>query len=92
MGSFGMPARLGLGALLFVAGYSFCRYVNSDERYSLLRRKGDPYLYDGSQDQDLRIYEKEFQVGSLEYRLEGVLRDRRLPSMLKKLSTGEKDG
>lgn len=82
-------ARVGLGFILFVAGYAFCRYVYSDEQYSILRRGGEPYVYDHESRVSLAIDEKTFQVGSLEYRLEGVLRDRRLPGVLKTLSTGE---
>ena len=90
MGALSVSAKVGLGFVLFVAGYSFCRYVNSDERYSIARRNNEPYLYDHYRNTGLPILEKEFQVGSLEYRLEGVLKDRTLPSVLQTLSMEEK--
>ena len=91
MGALGFSAKAGLGFLLFVAGYSFCRYVNNDHQYSIIRRDGKPYLYDHNHDRDLPLLEKEFQMGSLEYRLEGILHDRRLPAVLHKLSLEEED-
>ncbi len=90
MGALGVSAKAGLGFIVFVAGYSFCRYVNNDERYSVVRRNNMPYLYDHHHDTGLPILEKEFQVGTLEYRLEGVLKDRTLPSVLQRLSVEEK--
>lgn len=90
MGALSVSAKAGLGFILFVAGYSFCRYVNSDERYSIVRRNSEPYLYDHHRDTGIPILEKEFQVGTLEYRLEGVLKDRTLPLVLQQLSVEEK--
>ena len=92
MGALGLSAKAGLGFLLFVAGYSFCRYVNSDDRYSIIRRDGEPYLYDRQHERGLPIIEKEFQIGSLEYRLEGILRDRRLALVLNTLSLEDEGG
>ncbi len=89
MGRIGGSVKIGIGFLVFVAGYSFCRYVSGDERYSVLRRNGEPYLYDRNEEKSIAINEKEFQAGTLEYRLEGVLRDRRMPQILKKLSVEE---
>ena len=89
MSGLGLSARLGLGALLFFAGYSFCLYVHADERYSIQRKNGVAYLYDQMHDTSLAIDDKSFQVGTLEYRLEGILRDRRLPQVLATLSEDE---
>ncbi len=89
MSSLSLSAKIGLIALSFFAGYSFCKYVDRDERYSVLRKDSSPYLYDNITAKMLRIHEQEFQVGSLEYRLEGVLRNRNLPVMLETLSGGE---
>ena len=86
MGAVGGSVKIGIGFLLFVAGYSFCRYVNNDERYSIFRRNSEPFLYDHREGKSLLINEKEFQLGTLEYRLEGILRDRHLSQVLNKLS------
>ena len=81
--------KVGTWFLFFLAGYSFCRYVNDDVRYDIERRNGEAYLYDNVVEKVLPIDERNFQVGNLEYRLEGVLRDRRLPGVLEKLSGGK---
>jgi hypothetical protein len=70
---------------VFVAGYSFCRYVHSDQRYTILRKNDIPYLYDRQLERSLPIDEQQFQVGTLEYRLEGVLKDRHLSKLMERL-------
>ena len=82
--------KFGGGALLFIAGYSFCRYVNGDERYSILRRDGQAYLRDMTALQELPIHDETFQIGTLSYRLEGVLHDKRLPQALEDIMAGER--
>ncbi len=90
MGSFSkFSIKAGLMVLSFVAGYSYHLYLTRDERYSVERKNGESYLYDHQRDHGLPIHEKEFQVGSLEYRLEGILRDRSLPTVLNKLMVVE---
>ena len=81
--------KMGLGFLIFVAGYSFCRYVNNDERYTILRKNDAPYLYDRQLGRSLLIDQQQFQVGTLEYRLEGVLKDNRLSQLMQKLEREE---
>lgn len=81
--------KIGLGFLIFVAGYSFCRYVNNDQRYSILRKNDNPYLHDRQVGRSLPIDQQQFQVGTLEYRLEGVLKDSRLSQLMEKLGREE---
>jgi hypothetical protein len=83
--------KIGLGFVLFLAGYSYCRYVHSDDRYSIFRRHGEPFVHDHQRGQSLPLLQDDFQMGSLEYRLEQVLNDERLPDVLAHLS-GDYDG
>lgn len=92
MGSvMGASFRVGFGVVLFVAGYSFCRYVSSDEQYTVLRKNGEPYLYDMLHDQALKIDTHQFQVGSLHYRLHAILNDHNLPDVLQRLMEDHRD-
>lgn len=80
--------KLHVGALLFLAGYSFCNYLHKDKRYTLIRHDEVPYLLDKTRRERLPINEETFQVGSLEYRLAGVLVDEETRAMLKKWKYG----
>ena len=80
--------KMHVGALLFFAGYSFCNYVHSDKRYCLTRLNNVPYRADKARKERLPIIEDKFQVGSLEYRLSGILIDQDLQQTLKKLKYG----
>ena len=82
MGFLRIVGNIGLKMLVFVAGYSFCRYVSRDDQYEIERHHGTPYLVDTTKDQRLPIDVETFQVGSLEYRVRGVLDDPQLPTTL----------
>lgn len=71
--------------LLFGAGYLVHGCVNSDEKYKIKRVEDAPYLVDKERDEKLRIYEGNFQVGSIEHRIKGLLAERNLVRSLKNL-------
>ncbi len=75
--------RLHIGALLFVAGYSFSNYIHNDKRYSVIRKNDLPYLIDKVRKEQAPISEEAFQVGSLEYRLNGLLNEPSLSEALR---------
>ena len=86
MSLFKSTAKLGIGAFIFLAGYSFCRYANNDSRYSILRRNGQPYLYDALRKEEQPINQDNFDVGTLATRLESILKDKQLPELLDHLT------
>lgn len=85
MGALKGLLRLNIGLVLFLGGYSFCRYINNDRRYSLARINEQPYLIDKLRHERLQIDEEKLQVGSLEYRLLGILQEKSLPQALESL-------
>lgn len=80
--------RINLGAILFLAGYSFCKYVYSDKRYMIVRANEKPYLVDKVLKRQLPLDEGTFQVGTLEYRICGVINDPDLKVVINKLKMG----
>lgn len=74
--------KIGVGTLLFLGGYMFSQYVHHDPRYAIRRIDDLTYLEDIQQRKRLPIDEKTFQVGNLEYRLQGLVEDPRLPLLL----------
>lgn len=89
MGLWSGIIRLGTGALLFLGGYSYCRYVSQDSRYTIEREKERPYIVDKERRERLPIEEQLFQVGSLEHRVNGILHDPRLPKVLEEANYGK---
>ncbi len=88
MGLWSGIIRLGSGALLFFAGYSYCRYVSTDSRYTIERERGEPYVVDSVRKERLPIHEESFQIGSLEYRVRGLLHDPQLNKTLQEVEHG----
>ena len=88
MGTLRVVGNIGLKMLVFVAGYSFCRYVSRDSQYEVERYHNMPYLVDTVKNERLEINEETFQVGSLEHRVRGVLDDPMLPQVLEDVKYG----
>ena len=65
--------KLNIGALIFIAGYSFCKYVHSDPRYAVTRIDNVAYLLDKKTEEMKSINEAYFEVGTLRSTLEELI-------------------
>jgi hypothetical protein len=78
--------KVNLGILTFLGGYSYSRYVNRDQEYTIERYHNTPYLVDKINNEKLEIHEETFQTGTLEYRVLGILDDPTLQELLEELN------
>lgn len=76
--------------LVFAAGYLLHRCVAADERYVVKRVADAPYLFDRATKRELPIDADSFQVGSAEYRLQGLVTEPNLVQRLQTLKEGGK--
>ena len=81
--------RMKVLTIAFLAGYIAHSYIASDVRYNVQRSFGTPYLCDKKSKKRLEIFEQDFQVGSLEYRMQGLAKEPKFPRLLKKYSEGD---
>ncbi len=81
-GSFSIGKYLLVFGLGIFVGYSYRKFIEADDRYDVTRISRVPYLVDKVSKERLVILEDEFQVGSLEHRVEGILRD---PNLVKSI-------
>lgn len=77
--------------ITFAAGALVHRCVSADERYMVMRLEHEAYLMDKETKTKIPINPEPFQVGTLEYRLEGVLVEPKLPDIISYLQ-GENTG
>jgi len=78
--------KLKFYVILFGAGYVTHSCVAADERYKIKRIEHSPYLVDIVSGKELRIYSATAQVGSVEHRLRGLLKEKDLAQSLEALT------
>ena len=77
--------RVGLLGTAFFAGYSLCQYLNQDPKYYIRRINEKVYLVDKEINAKLEIDQENFQLGSIRYRIIGLLRDPAYQSTLEQI-------
>lgn len=84
--------KIKLYLVTFLAGYLTHSCISSDKRYYVKRDQDRVYLVDRSINGSLEIDQTNFQLGSIEYRLLGLLEDQNTNRTLEKLLGGIKNG
>ena len=78
--------KLKVYIISFAAGYILHSCAASDERYALQRSSNKPYLLDKITNTTLPINQETFQLGTVDYRLKGLLQEKDLSGTLEKLT------